>query len=90
MVLWHTAGIETRDGGQLSLFGDLKHESSARNMARRLAVAFGMPDGATPIDARPITVLRENPADRRVGLLWTGRTVAALVAGFLWDLTPRT
>lgn len=88
-VLWHTAGIETRGGRQIQLFGTFKDEESSRTMARRIAVAFGMPNGAAPIDARPITALREDPSDRRVGIMWTGLTVAALIAGLAWEMALR-
>ena len=89
IVLWHTMGIETRDGRSVPVFGTFDDADAARAAARRIAVAFGAaPDGSW-IDARPLGTLRDDPDERRRIVLWVGLVAAAFVAGGVWEVASR-
>lgn len=89
VVLWYTTGVETRAGAHVQVFGTFDDGESARAAARRIADAFGSGPSGLRIGVRALTNLADDPAETRVVRMWVGITLAAVVAGVLWDLAYR-
>jgi hypothetical protein len=89
VVLWHTCGIETRDGRDVEVFGSFNDAESAHAAARHIADAFGAPGNNYSIPVRSIGALRDHSADNRTGWIWAGCTIAALAVGTVWAIAKR-
>jgi hypothetical protein len=86
IVLFYTAGVETRTGAHVQVFGEFKDDPSARTAAQRIADGFGPDADGRPMEVRELGLLRDDPGDRRIGLTWVGVIIVAVAAGVLWDL----
>lgn len=88
IVFGHTCGIQTRTGVHVQVFGTFKEMEAARDSAQRIADALGAA-GGTHFEVRHLTNITDDPADKRMVLIWFGIIAIAFIAGFLWDLSIR-